>query len=122
MNKPTTEQIAKLPKFAREEIATLQRQRDEAVRRLQEMTDNQTVSPFYCDHLDTTEQPIKQRIVYFQSGIRMMVEHEGVRLQIILRDKEIDLQWSKPNHHTGDVCFRPTSHQSAALLTKENMR
>jgi hypothetical protein len=120
--KPTTEQISKLPKFARDEIASLQRQRDEAVRRLYEMTDNQTPSPFYCDRLDTTGQPIKQRIVYFQSDIRMMVKHEGVQLQIILRDKEIDLQWGRPNHASGDICFRPKSYQSAALLTKDNMR
>ena len=115
-------QIERLPKGVQEHISTLQRQRDIAVQRLNEMTDTQTPSPFYCDHLDCTENTIKSRIVYFRSGIRMMVKHEGVMLGIILRDKEIDLQWSRPNHGIGDICFRPTSYQSASLLTKENMR
>lgn len=120
--KMTPQQIARLPKFAREEIETLQRQRDEAVRRLEEMTDNQKESPFYREELDTTEAPIAFRIVYYQASNRMMVKHEGVLLQIILRDREIVLQWRRPSDAIGDICFRPTSHQAASLLTKENMR
>ena len=119
--KLTPEQIAKLPKFAREEIETHQRQRDEAVRRLNEMTDNQTVSPFFIDEFDCTSSPPESRKVYFQTHNRMKINHGGVLVEIYLRGQEIEIKWETPQRH-GDVCFRPTSYQSASLLTKENMR
>lgn len=108
-------------KKEREILETLQRQRDEAVRRLEEMTDNQNVSPFFKDEFDCTSSPPVSRKVYYQAGTAMNVEHQGVLLRIHLRDREIDLQWDTPQRH-GEICFRPTSHQSASLLTKENMR
>lgn len=122
MTKPTPEQIAKLPQWARAHIANLSREREMAVRRLDEMTDNQTKSPFRKQELDCTETPPVSRTVYFQARSSMEVEHAGVELRITLRENHIDLQWSRAGHMSGSICSQPSSHQAIALFTKENMR
>lgn len=115
-------QIEKLPKWAQEHIRTLTREREVAVRRLDEMTNAQSESPFFSDQYDCTESPPVSRRVYYQSGIRMSVVHEGVLLDIVLRGKTIELTWGDPKHMGGSVCCQPHSYQQVHLLAKENMR
>ena len=116
------EKIEKYPKWLQDYVKKLERQRNEAVRELYEYMDEQTPSPFYISEFLTIESPPKHFVRYVQAH-QMEVNHDGVYLQIILRDGQIDLSWgSDPNRVTHDVAFIPQSHQSARLVTKENMR
>lgn len=77
----TAEQLAKLPKWAREHIDSLSRELDAATLSLQQYLDNQTPSPFY---LDDWFSPTRQK-VYIQSATnRICVEHARVHLEVFL--------------------------------------
>lgn len=128
MSTPTPEQLAKLPKWAQEYIADIERQRFVAVRALDKFKDEQTPSPFYCeDHYSTGEKqgPIFRR-KYIQTD-SIEVEWRGVRLTVDANDygnsgRGIRLQWSLLNRGLEEIAFVPTSYQSAKLMAKEDMR
>ncbi len=113
--------ITKLPKWAQDHIRNLERERDTAIRGLNEYIDNQTKSPFYfSDYLCTGENAgPTSKVVYIQTN-QMTVEHAGVQLDLLLRDGYIDMNWS--GEHRVEVAFIPQMHQSARLVSKENMR
>jgi hypothetical protein len=119
---PSPEQIAKLPVWAREHITNLARQRETAVRELNQWVDTQTVAPFYIDELVCTGEQaspsFKKR--YIQTH-KMEVEHLGVVLAIYLGRDGIELSWSGP-HRGGAVGLIPQSHQRIELVAKEKMR
>lgn len=119
----TDERIKKLPVWTQELIASLERQREEAIRALNQYVDSQTPSPFFIDELESTgeTQGPSQKTRYIQTR-RMEVEHAGVHLSILLRDGKIDLQWSGVERTSEHIAFVPRSFQSADLLAKENMR
>lgn len=116
-------QKARLSKKVQEYIKDIEQERFIAIRALNEYIDGQTPSPFYIeDALSTgeTQGPTFKR-VYIQTH-KMTIEHQGVYLTILLRDDHIDMQWSTPEHRTGDVALIPTSYQSAKLVSKKYMR
>lgn len=126
--KPTPEQIAKLPKWAQEHIADIERHRFVSVRALNEYQNSQTESPFrYWDFICTGEgnknnSEIKTRFIQTN---KMEVHYAGIELTILVRPNhpEINLQWSRSEgSKITDTAFIPTSFGSAKLKTKENMR
>ena len=116
--------ITKLPKWAQAHIQTIQRQRDNAVRALNNYCDSQTESPFRVREWEYTgeERGSTTKVRYIQSHT-MEVLWKGVELSIILRPKEdgMDLQWSAPNRIGGLIAFVPTSHQSARLVNPKEV-
>ena len=125
---PTQEQLNKLPKWAQDHIRDIQRQRDIAVLRLDEMVDSQTPSPIYIDELDCTENGSpKCRRTYIQSN-RICVEYAGVTLSIYCpqpNDSQrlygIDLSYSETKSRSGYVAIISRSFGNIQLLTKENI-
>lgn len=119
----TDERIKKLPGWAQELIADLERQRKEAIRALNQYVDDQTPSPFFIDELESTgeETGPSKKTRYIQTR-KMKVEHAGVNLSILLRDGKIDLQWGGAGRLSQPIAFIPRSFQSADLVAKENMR
>lgn len=114
--------ISKLPLWAQKYISDLKRQRETAVRFLNESLDRQTESPFYVESYESTEETTgpSLKYVYFQTH-RMQVHHAGVYLSITLRDKSVDLTWGNRRFGLGNVAFVPTSYQAASLVNKDNM-
>lgn len=122
----TPEQLAKLPKWAQEHIADLTRQMDVAKRTLNEFTDSQTPSDFYVEEmLCLTEGNQNNKFVkrYIQSH-KVDVEHDGVRLTILLRqdEKGIDLQWYSADRHMSEVAMVPLGFNKVKIVAKELMR
>ena len=118
----TDEQKAKLPKWAQREIEKLERERDQAIRRLNEYIDDQTPSPFSIDDwVSTGEEAGPSTKTRYIQARRMNVDYGGVCLDIILRDdgykKSIDLQWSR-EHRAGlkPVYMVPRSYQQVELF------
>lgn len=124
MSTPTQEQLAKLPKWAQEYIAYIERQRFVAVRALDEFRDEQTPSPFYFqDHSCTGDKsgPVERKR-YIQTH-SIIVKWRGVELTVDANSGHgLRLQWNGDNSHMGEVAFVPTSYQSAKLIGKEDMR
>lgn len=124
----TPEQLAKLPRWAQDHIKDITRERDVAVRALNEYCDDQTPSPFYVDEMVCTGEQrgpsIKRR--YIQAHT-IKVKWAGVDLVIDANDygnrnNEIGLQWSTTPRGCGDVALIPKSFQSVTLKLPVNMR
>lgn len=122
--------LSKLPKWAQEHIATLERERDVAIRELNEWVDSQTPSPIYIDEMvctgETKGTTTKRRYVQTR---RLTIEYAGVELDVFLapehdgsRDFGIHLSFSTPDHSLGQVAMIPISFQQVVLIAKENMR
>src|SRR5262249_53047522 len=100
MNTPSPEQLAKLPKWAQDHITKLERQREEAIRTLNQALDTQTESSFSvvatpCTG-ETTGPSFKRAYVQAHS---IEVRWRGVELTVDANDygqngKGIRLQWS----------------------------
>ena len=116
------EKIAKLPKWAQDHIRDIQRQRDIAVRALDQYTDNQTPSPFYVQEMECVEKGAPKFYTRYIHGHRMNVIHQGIELQILLRDDHIDLSWSGYEKSMAEIAMIPASFQRVRLLAKDRMR
>ena len=119
-----TDKIAKLPKWAQDHIQELQRQRDIAVRALNEYCDSQTPSEMYVEENECTgEQEGPSVKVRYIQGQRMNFLAHGVLLSVYTgRENYIELSWSAPGWRQEDIAFIPSSNHQARLVSKENMR
>lgn len=121
------EQLAKLPKWAQEEFKTLERERDIAVRELNQWVDNQTPSNIKIHEHVPIGPGGPKRMTRFIQGYCVEFEHAGVWVEVTLpywdaREKYITLKWGKEQIACDEVAFIPYSHQSARIVAKENMR
>lgn len=122
MNTPTQEQIDRLPKWAREHIETIERQRDNAKKALSEMLDDQTPNEFrYDDYVNG------DFVTRYVQTYKMTVVHEGVRLDIVLPKgsqgrQGIEITWASEDRGMRELCFVPTSFQQASIFLPENAR
>jgi hypothetical protein len=124
MTNPTPEQIAKLPQWAQGYIRNIQRERETAIRELNEWTNSQTPSAFQIMEMSCTgEQAGPTTRMRFVQTRNMEVHHAGITLRISTMDDEaVKLQWTQWKRHSGDVAFIPESFGCARLITKENMK
>jgi hypothetical protein len=118
------DEIVKLPKWAQQHIESLTRQRETAVRELNEYIDNQTPSKFYSDNLVCTGEvksggPISKR--QYHQCYTMTIEHAGIQLRVTAFDeKEISLQYGSVEYSGGDVLLIPTSYNCLKLKHPKN--
>ena len=117
--------IAKLPKWAKEHIEDVERQRDAAVHQLNRFCDEQTPSAFYVeDHpcIGGKSGPSEKR--HYLQTHKVAIEYKGVVLEIITRGDAngIVLQWGPPEPMMGEIAMIPTGFQSARLVSKGEMR
>jgi hypothetical protein len=116
MRTPTPEQIAKLPKWAREHIENLERDALVATSRLDDMLDSQTPSPIYHEDMVSRGGEFKFS-KHFVQARDLTFTHAGVALAVRLhRDDAIELSWGPETvHGLGDICFIPSAYQQARL-------
>lgn len=110
---PTPEQIAKLPKWAKDYLEKMTRLKERAETALKENTDSQTPSYFYIE-----ESILGKPRSYIQTT-RIVVEYQGVKLEVKTRDG-IELSWE--DIHSTDAAFIPVAYQQARLKAKSSMR
>jgi hypothetical protein len=125
VSQPTPEQIAKLPKWAQEHIEDKERQRFVAQRRLDELVDSTTPSPFWHESNDCTgpNNGVQHKKHFVQAHSRFCVEYAGVHLEIVLRDhRSMELQWTNPERGCGELACVPESFQKVRLITRKNLR
>lgn len=91
-----------IPKKVEERIKDLERQRDIAVRALNDVVDGQTPSGIYVQRADCTgEKPGPTfRKVYIQTHT-LEINHAGVKLHILLREDKVDISFD--NSIIGEV-------------------
>ena len=120
--------IAKLPKWAQDHIADLQRQRDTAVKALRDWTDTQTEQPISVDEMECIQAGGPVCMTRYIEGHRLTIKWMGIELSVLLQtdgsmsDNSIDLKWTSEARHSGHVAMIPTSFQSVSLIAKENLR
>lgn len=122
--------INKLPRWAQRHIEELQRQRDEAVRELNEWVDHQTPSPIFInEYVGIGEQRGPSEKRRYIQGRGLSIEWQGVSLDILLakddsqRDDGIEIRWGGERRLSGSmVAMIPKSFQMVSLVAKENMR
>lgn len=116
----------KLPKWAQEHIADLQRERDTAVKALRDWSDTQTPGPIYVDeHACINDEPGSRAPSHFKryiEGHRIGIDWLGIKVDITLRDDEIGISYGGSNHLLRDVCLQPKFNQGLALIPREKMR
>ena len=112
-----------LPKWAQEQIRTLERERDNAVAVLNKWQDSQTPSSIWTDEAlcigEGKGPSFKKRYI---QGYKAEFLHAGVHLSILLRDTCIDVSWSAPNHGMDEIALVPESYQKCRLVSRDNMR
>ena len=124
MTQPDQLQLDKLPKWAQSFIADLLREREIAVRALNEYCDSTTESPFSVTELECTgeEQGPSFKTRYIQAR-RITVRWQGVELDVFTADDGIRLQWgSESGRGIGEVAMIPQSFQQIILKSPDNMR
>jgi len=77
-----------LPKWANEAIERLTRERDEAVKALNDARDIETESPFFMTEIDHRTNEVRKHFLQV-SGLKL--NWAGVELSFILREEGIDL-------------------------------
>ena len=115
--------IEKLPKWAQAHIRKIERERSEAINKLNSSLDKQTPSDIYYEDMVCAGEkkgPSTKRF-YIQS-YKITIKHDGVELEIICRDGCIYISWGDDKYGHRDVAFIPWSYQQARLVSKENMR
>ena len=122
----TTEQLNKLPKWAQDHIESIQRQRDQAVKALNEVAGNQSPSPFSYTRHDCTSTGGPTFRKFTIQADTLIVNWLGIELRVDAHDygnqgKGIRLQWTG-EHQTEDVAMIPSSYQAVALVPKSLMR
>lgn len=124
MDRPDESQLAKLPTWARKYIENAERERDIAIKRLEEFQDFQSKSEFfYEENYWTHRQRGPETVTRYIQTRRVICEFEGVRLEVYLRDDHIDLSWGEAGtYQSGEVAFIPTSFMQARLVHPSRLR
>jgi hypothetical protein len=125
----TPEEITKLPKWAQEKVNSLSRERDVAVRELNEWLDTQTPSPVSVQEvLCIGEQRGPSFKTRYIQATDVKFSWKGVELDVRLRDggnlhnKCIQIGWSGSQRASGHIAMMPVSFNCVELIAKENMR
>jgi len=121
MTDATPERIAKLPVWAREHLASLERERDRAVAAHRAYLDSQTESNIWFRDRETGER------IYLNEAasekINITSRCGRVHLAVTCyHDDRIELSWSggQDVYGLGDCCFIPTSYQQARIVHPAN--
>jgi hypothetical protein len=116
MNKPTPEQLARLPKWASSHIAHLTRTCTNLQNSIDAAVDSQTPSPIWVDEMvHNMDDPVVFKKRFVQSDSVCFL-HKGVHLTVCLIENSITLSWNaETNHGCYPLCFVPTSFQQARI-------
>lgn len=122
MNNEQNEQIEKLPKWAQQLVRDLKRERESAVKALNDFLDQQTPSPFRMeDFVCTGEESGPTHKTFYVQGHAMEVESSGIRLRVFAEEKvfssrkSIELKWEAVDERRNIVTMTPTSYQTIKL-------
>jgi len=121
---PIPEQVAKLPKWAQERLADLERRTREAEVHLKNNLDAQTPSEFYVEEYVGVGEGSGKYVKRYVQTYKMAVEHDGVKLTILLRqdEKGIELQWNSTSRLMNEMAMVPLSFNKVKIVAKEDMR
>ena len=121
-----TKDISRLPKWAQEMITDLQRERETAIKALNDHLDSQTPSPFRIeDMVCTGEQTAPSKKVVFIQTYKMTVEFKGIRLDILTSDDShqrqagIELSWDRTNRMCEGIGLVPVSFNKVLIPAQE---
>lgn len=103
-----------MTKKEKAEMETLRRQRDEAVRCLNEWRDSQTPAAFSTTDIICDTQPPRFVKRYFH-GRSIEAEHLGIRVSVKLREDCISVDYTEGDDSFHKVTFTPVGYQQFEL-------
>jgi len=114
--------IMRLPKWAKDHIRDLTRQREAAVRALDKFEATQTPSKMWVEDFcsDGKTRGPSTRKLYVQ-GRRITIEHNDIRLDVLMREEALDLQWSRGKSRGGDIPMIPRSYGQVWLVNPKDL-
>lgn len=116
------DKIAKLlPQWAQAHIADLQRQRDEAVRTLENFTQEQKPQHFYVETMACLTKGSPQTVRRYIHGYSIRYEHRGLDFTITEHDDGVSIQYGQRTGIT-DILMQPTSFQQFKLSYPEKQK
>ena len=103
---PTPEQIAKLPKWAQEQLKDFDRRAFVAERSLREYRDSLTPSDIFVEEYDGEQSKMVKRFI---QSHKVTIERNGVHLEIILRQEEkgIDITYWTEDRWVKEIALVP---------------
>lgn len=120
-DRPTDEQLAKLPKYVSKYIEGLERERDRALAVMRKMESEQVPTKVKCEDFESTgEQYGPSRVTRYFDAKRLEITQHGVTLCVDglwNDDEDIILSWrpAGQGHPCGDIALIPLSHQRIKL-------
>ena len=110
----------RLPKWAQEIINRLELERNEAINLINEFCDNQTKSAFSVHEMICTGETINPAVkTNYVQGQRLVVCHDGIKLEVSTNHEHIELSWGNSRHWLSsgrDVGLIPMTYQQARLV------
>lgn len=114
------EKIAKqLPMWAQQHIEMLQRQRDAAVRTLEQFTEEQKPQHFYVEDIVCIKQGAPTTMRRYIHGHFIRYEHRGLEFSISEYDDGVSIQYGQGRSGLHNVLMQPTSFQQIKLIYPE---
>lgn len=128
--KPSPEQIAKLPQWVQNHIKNLERERGDAVKALNQHLDSQTPSKIYWERYLSTGEAEKGPSLkrYYAQTDHLVVESCGVLLRVGANENDaqhnagIELKWEDQHGIGNMIAAVPKSFQQMDLVAHHNMR
>jgi len=120
-DKPTPDQIDKLPKWAQEHIENLDRRAVIAERTLREFYDNSTPSEFYTWDWDAEQNKTVQRFIQTH---KMTIHRGTLRVEVLLRqdDPGVDITWSDESRLCNQVPLITEGLNHVRVMLKKDLR
>lgn len=116
------EKIAKLlPRWAQLHIEDLQRQRDEAVRTLENFTQEQKPQHFYMESTVCIKQGSPTTLRRYIHGHWLRYEHRGLDFTIIEYEDHVSFQYGQVRG-LRDILMQPSSYQQFKLIYPEQVK
>lgn len=127
LTKSDAERFLSLPKWARDEIRDLRREREAAVKALDNFTNTDKPSPIWVEEAVSDGSNPKggpsYRRRFVQEGFALRINYAGVELTVMLRPDSsqsycpvIDLSWQSTNRMHNPVVMQPRSFQQVHLF------
>lgn len=117
---PTAEQVKKLPKWAQDYIEQLERQREAAIKAMEDAANGTTPAPFYFEDHACIRDGGPTTVRHYVQAPWLKFDYGGLHVDFLLRehgeDKVLDIQYGPDDRLVGGkIVLEPRSYRQLYL-------